>query len=219
MTATIKGTRGKELSGVGNKGSYLLPGQKPKLRRFVQLIKNPDGEAVEIKQVPSSEYLATGEELDKGLIRKEKHSIARKETRAAHRDGLFNEIQTMKIRIPTLSREELLDAAIVSYNRDHQRVCGCGMTNVASINSTEAFLQRIQVNYLRHRCVDYDRTLSRIADYPGAHRARTLLRKRIHAKISALYPHLELECRRQDGLSKKQLARISEQIETCRQIS
>ncbi len=209
MTAAIKGTRGKELPGVGNKGSYLLPGQKPQLLRFVQCMKHPDGEEVSTKTVLVSEPFDSDEELDRTLIKKEKHSIAKKGARAAHRDGIFHEIQTMAIRIPILDLEDLLDAAICSYNnRDYQKLSSCGMVNVASVNSNEAFLQRIQVNYLRHRCANYDRTLSRLADRPGANKARTLLRKRIHEAISTIYPHLELECRRQDGLGKTKLARI-----------
>lgn len=219
MTAIVKGTRGRELNGVGNKGNYLLPGEKPKLLRYVQLIKHPDGEEVSTKTVLVSEPLDCDEELDRALIKREKHSIAKKGARAAHRDGILHEIQTMSIHMPVLDVDELLHAAIYSYIRDHQRGCRCGMTNIASINSNEAFLQRIQVNYLRHSCTNYDRTLSRIADRPGAHKARTLLRKRIHEHISAIYPHLALECRRQDGLGKTKLARISEQMESCSQFS
>ena len=211
MTAIVKGTRGKELNGVGNKGNYLLPGEKPKLLRYVQLIKHPDGEEVSTKTVLVSEPLDCDDELDRALIKREKHSIAKKGARAAHRDGIFHEILRMSIRIPILDREDLLNAAICAYNNRG--------VNLASLNSNEAFLERIQVNYLRHRCANYDRTLSRIADRPGANKARTLLRKRIHEKISATYPHLALECRRQDGLGKTKLARISEQMDTCSQIS
>ena len=76
MTAIVKGTRGKELNGVGNKGNYLLPGEKPKLLRYVQLIKHPDGEEVSTKTVLVSEPLDCDDELDRALIKREKHSIS-----------------------------------------------------------------------------------------------------------------------------------------------
>lgn len=213
MMAAIKGTRGKELPGFGKKGNYLPPSMKPKLLRATHLRKHPEGEVVSIKQVSNMGSLDVDEELDKGLIKREKHSIALKGARVAERDALFHKIATMDIRIPVLERDALLIAAIGSYNRDHS-VCPSGrMAAHASLSSSEAFLQRLQVNYLRHRFADYDYTLDQIAGHAGAHRARSLLRRRIHEAISEAYPHLELECCRQDGLGKKQLGKISQQIQ------
>lgn len=151
------------------------------------------------------------QEYDIELARAEKRSIALKKARAARREELLSEIETMDIQIPILDPDELLSAAIKSYNDGHATVSPCGWLKIARTSSDEAFLHRIQVNYIRHKLTNYDLALDWIANRPGGHRARTLLRRRVHAAISEIYPYLELECCRQNGASKKTLMAIARQ--------
>ena len=59
------------------------------------------------------------------------------------------------------------------------------------------FLERITVNYVRHRLTSYDRNLERVAGQIGVALAITAIRKRIYAAIAETYPHLAPECERQ----------------------
>ncbi len=174
---------------------------------FMTTHRNSDEQEVS----PDPVLVDDRQEFDIELAKAEKHSIALKKARAARREELLSEIETMDIQIPVLDAEELLMAAIKSYNDGHTTVSPSGWLKIAETSSDEAFLHRIQVNYIRHKLTNYDLALGRIANRPGCPRARTLLRRRVHAAISEIYPYLDLECRRQNGASKKTLMAVARQ--------
>jgi hypothetical protein len=67
----------------------------------------------------------------------------------------------------------------------------------AAPDQRRSFLDRICVNYLRHRFSPYDDALTQIKGQVGAPEAKTLLRIRVYEAIAKTYPELEYECYRQ----------------------
>lgn len=185
----------------------LTDGLGPRKKGFLTTHRNP----CELDISPVRMLVDDPQDYDKVLARAEKRSIAQKNARVAVREDVLKQIDAMEIHIPLLDSHELLCAAIESYNNGPIAVSRCGVFYLASTNCAEAFLQRCQVNYIRHELTDYDQVLKSIASRPGARRARTRLRKKVHRAISELYPHLALECRRQSGASKKKLAALAAQ--------
>lgn len=99
----------------------------------------------------------------------------------------------VKIHIPKMSRERLVDRASRHYN-DRNQLNG----DAASKDSDQLFLDRICVNYLRHETSGYDAHLEEIAGRVGTHDAYAAIRKLVLARISSAYPWLASECMRQE---------------------
>jgi len=83
--------------------------------------------------------------------------------------------------------EALLRAAIDSYNSLEKTEF------VADLDSDPRFLERIQVNYLRHERTFYDEAMSMAEDGEAKH----ALREHVLERIARAYPHLASECDRQ----------------------
>ena len=116
---------------------------------------------------------------------------------------LLGQVATMQIVVPRLDVDRLRDKAIAQYNQRQQERTLNGRRETwqdvepASPASSPVFLERITVNYVRHRLTSYDRNLERVAGQIGVAQAVTAIRKRIYAAIAETYPHLALECERQ----------------------
>ena len=120
-------------------------------------------------------------------------------TKAAEtkRARLLTEVGGWEIEIVREPTYQLIRLAIDSYNA-HQRERGeCG--GAASIKSDEGFLDRITVNFIRHRMTEYDARLANLYGKAGKTEARELLRAKILTAISRTYPELYIECARQLG--------------------
>jgi hypothetical protein len=65
------------------------------------------------------------------------------------------------------------------------------------VESDEAYIRRICVNYLRHCCSEYDAVLGELADCKADTRLADKYVKAVFDTISQTYPHLASECRRQ----------------------
>jgi hypothetical protein len=106
------------------------------------------------------------------------------------RDRLLESIAAITIRI------DLLDLAEVERRALAQHRAWSG--SFASEHSHRAFLDRLAVNFLRHRCSDYDYYVcvyrDRLRARPDAAQA---LRAKVYAEIANIYPELAWECRRQ----------------------
>jgi hypothetical protein len=59
------------------------------------------------------------------------------------------------------------------------------------------FLERVTVNYIRHRLTTYDRHLEAEAGRVSIREAGYAIRKRVYVEIAAVYPALAAECQRQ----------------------
>jgi len=107
------------------------------------------------------------------------------------KEQLIKEVQSWTIFMKLQSAHTIVESAIKDYNTHHQQ------GELASHNSTAAFLNRITVNYLRHNLTNYDDRLNALFGKVGKEEAYNLLNKKIYKKISEQYPELAPECRRQ----------------------
>jgi hypothetical protein len=67
----------------------------------------------------------------------------------------------------------------------------------AMLNSESKFLQRITVNYLRHRLSRYERDLEEIFGKVGVREAYQQINQKVYTAIAVSYPELKAECERQ----------------------
>ena len=67
----------------------------------------------------------------------------------------------------------------------------------ADKNSDKEFLDRIQVNYIRHCLTSYEEDLWSVFGETGAFEGRMRIKEEVLKKIAVLYPYLKKECKRQ----------------------
>ena len=107
--------------------------------------------------------------------------------------------ERMDVAVRTIPRDALLRAAIQDYN-DYQEA-RYERDEIewreATRHSDARFLARIQVNYLRHQCTEYDRALAETAGRVGCVKAIMRIRERVYFAIATDYPWLADECRAQ----------------------
>lgn len=128
--------------------------------------------------------------------RAEKQSRNSKTLAQHRRDQLLREIAELKVVVRKIEPAALLCCAIAHYNsRLHER--DRGESTPASEASDKAFLDRIQVNYVRHELTAYDRTLEATAGRVGVAEAIDAIREKVYDAISEAYEELSSECERQ----------------------
>lgn len=115
----------------------------------------------------------------------------------------------MLVRVRVLDEETLLDRAISAYNshrrmRDWQRfergqIDDYELENRrdAGTDSDPAFLERITVNYIRHRLTRYDALLESLPGQQAQEEAARIIQTRVFEAIIAEYPAHRDECERQ----------------------
>ena len=140
----------------------------------------------ELEQLPE-----VAEALEKAARRSElRRQIAQKQS-----DKLLHHVESLTIKVPSMTEEALIKKACAHYN-DLWAERG-RFDKYASPSSSEEFLYRISVNFLRHRMTNYERELDRIFGKVGCVEGRPLLKSRILDKIAEAYPMLKSECKRQ----------------------
>lgn len=141
----------------------------------------------------SADRVVAAEQMHQDWRRSDARSQAGKVAAERRANALEASIAALNIELPKLSGTELLDAAIAAHNAWNSDSNCLG----ASHSSDPEFLERIQVNYLRHECSRYDVELGRIAGQVGRDRAHETLRDLVYNAISDAYPQLATECWRQ----------------------
>jgi hypothetical protein len=106
-------------------------------------------------------------------------------------------VANLVIEVPQLSAEELLSRAVEHYNE-----LWSGSGKRAYTSDAPEFLERIQVNYLRHSLTRYEQHLDEVAGKTGAPSARTALREKIYFAIGDVYPQFIDECGRQADIRR-----------------
>lgn len=106
------------------------------------------------------------------------------------KDRLIKEVMTWDIQLKPERSHTITQSAIQAYNKFHQ-------DEQVSHNNNISFLNRITVNYLRHKLTNYDEKLNVLFGKVGKDEAYVLLNKKIYKKISDQYPDLSSECHRQ----------------------
>lgn len=137
------------------------------------------------------------EATDQFKIEKEK-SIERKQ---AAKKAVFTKTantmayveQEVDVKVPHLSKENLISAACESYNDWHHETDG----DVITKDSDLLVLHRIMVNYLRHEMTEYDYHLGEVYGKVGIGVAYLAIRKKVLDAIAKEYPWLSKECNRQ----------------------
>lgn len=116
------------------------------------------------------------------------------------REQTLAEVDAIPIVVPQIDAGVLIENACDNYN-DYKSFCreyGYDYEFApASPSSDEAFLQRICVNYLRHRCTEYEQRLEETYRKIGAVDAKRRIRERIYRAIAAAYPAFAEECKQQ----------------------
>jgi hypothetical protein len=140
-----------------------------------------------------------------GRVQSIETSAAFQQAQAARklsRQGAQRAVQTKKqqvadylagvhIEVPCLAREELIRRACKNYNANTRGDSG------ASAQSDALFLERICVNYLRHRLTRYESCLDDVAGKVGAAGARCNIKNKVLQAIAERYEWLRVECARQ----------------------
>lgn len=105
---------------------------------------------------------------------------------------ILSYVRNIKIIIPDIDKEQLIQKACESYNNHKSWLSyerGYDFTP-ASPTSDEYFLNRITLNYLRHRCTRYERELEEIFGKVGTQEAYMILKERINSAILEKYTFL-----------------------------
>lgn len=126
-------------------------------------------------------------EFTKLLEAARKRSTKAKQVADARRQALLNRVEAMPISVMKILPQELLLNALASYNAIQVER---GASNFASADSSPEFLDRIQLNYVRHELTRYDYHLAAVAGGIGVEEARDLIRDRVLEAIERVYPFL-----------------------------
>ena len=140
------------------------------------------------------------EEFRIHLIKSGQRSSVMKKVAKDKEKKLLEEINRLEILVTIISPESLLKASIESYNDFHEYISmerGHYDFVPADSRSDRSFLQRIQVNYLRHNLTEYDRELENVAGKIGIARAVPMIKEKVYDAIALAYPYLSQECIRQ----------------------
>jgi hypothetical protein len=107
--------------------------------------------------------------------------------------ALVEEMRAHSINVTVLPMEQLRARAIAHYNGRQAERAGLR----ANESDSQEFLQRIEVNYVRHQLTNYDSALNALFRKIAKRAAATVIRQRIFDAIATNYPQLADECRRQ----------------------
>ena len=137
-------------------------------------------------------------------LKAESRSKTMKNVANLKKQELLEQIAHMTFRIKVIPEESLLKNAIRSYNDFHEMI-GMERNNFsfdyATPKSDKTFLERIEVNYIRHNLTQYDTALETMAGRIGVHEAVVKIKFMILDAISEKYPYLSAACTLQKNRS------------------
>ncbi len=137
-------------------------------------------------------------------LKAESRSKTMKNVANLKKQELLEQIDHMTFRIKVIPEESLLKNAIRSYNDFHEMI-GMERNNFsfdyATQKSDKTFLERIEVNYIRHNLTQYDTALETMAGRIGVHEAVVKIKFMILDAISEKYPYLSAACTLQKNRS------------------
>jgi hypothetical protein len=109
---------------------------------------------------------------------------------------LRDSLDERDITVPVMSLPLLTEQACTD-DHDQQSVCERGDAPAATPASNASFLERISVNYLRHRLSSYEQELARLLGKVGVREAYLEVNDMVYNAIATAYPTLASECARQ----------------------
>lgn len=136
------------------------------------------------------------EAVERAKIRSEKMAnIA-----LSKKNKLLEQIDNMEFSIKVIPIKTVLVNSIKSYNEFHEEISmeyGHFDFRPVDAKADSDFLERIEVNYIRHNLTEYDRELEEMAGKIGVHEAVIKIKNTILDGISEKYPELKGECQKQ----------------------
>lgn len=124
-----------------------------------------------------------------------KAAHTRKEKTLAKVRSRLGEIQ-LHPRARGLSTKKLRKLAVASYE-DLELERNWDEPRTVDSDAPQEFIQRIEVNFLRHEATMYDAELEEYAGSTGVREAVDMVRERVYEVIANEYPFLKKECERQ----------------------
>jgi hypothetical protein len=109
---------------------------------------------------------------------------------------LWDYLDELEITVPVMSLPLLTEQACAHYN-DRQAARERWDAQEATPASNPSFLERISVNYLRHRLSSYEQELARLFGKVGVREAYLEVNEMVYDAIATAYPTLAAECARQ----------------------
>lgn len=110
------------------------------------------------------------------------------------RSKIMAHVNGLNIVVPEMPEQELREKAVKSFN-DFKEAKAMRRDDYefepATVNSDETFLNRISMNYLRHKCTKYERELNQIFGKVGVDDAYVILKEKINGAILEKYPFLK----------------------------
>lgn len=123
-------------------------------------------------------------------------STKAKDLAEGRRSKHIEHVEEIEIQIEKIDDEILLRLSIDAYN-DSQWGKDLALSELASASSNREFLERIQVNFIRHSLAPYDSLLAEQFRQIGGDESKRIIREKIFAKIKEVYPMLKDEADRQ----------------------
>lgn len=96
-----------------------------------------------------------------------------------------------------LSKKRLRKLAVASYEDYESYRSWDEPPRIVEKDAPQEFIQRIEVNFLRHEGTLYDAELEEYAGSTGVREAVDMVRERVYEVIAKEYPYLKKECERQ----------------------
>lgn len=128
-----------------------------------------------------------------------KRSEAGRKAAESKKKALLASIEEMSVEVVVLELPILLQKSIDEYNfrLNSNNTRNRDYAVPASVDSDPEFLERIQVNYIRHNLTRYDEKLMKVAGRIGVNDAVQLIRWKVYDAIADSYPDFFSECQRQ----------------------
>jgi len=176
---------------------------------ITELLDNPDKEKVNpfFKSAPTMKLYdldriikAESTEAFESMKASNRREGARKavETKRRKAVAYIQELRNIGIPVRRLKPKGLRYNACKHYNDFWVEERG-QIDKYVSVNDdlSDEFLQRIEVNYIRHELTPYEEKLEEVRGKVGAEELRFEIRKKILGAIANSYPDLVNECKRQ----------------------
>lgn len=103
------------------------------------------------------------------------------------RQAKLDAISEMKVQVPIFSKEKVIEMACKNYNDFHYSSYREIDFQEATAESDEKFLNRIVLNFLRHKCTKYEKTIDNLESTCGKQEAYKAIKDKINNKIIEIY--------------------------------
>ena len=129
---------------------------------------------MKLYKIKRVERIEKSEKFIKGIDSISKRKIAAQKAVETKTAKTIEWANSIKIDVPSISKDKLLRNAIYHYEQYHD-------TCIGSID--EDFANRISTNYIRHKCTNYERVLDLLDGMVGRDKAYEIIKSRVNQVI------------------------------------